>query len=79
MPAGSRSLLAGTVEQNEDIAALITCNYITPTIPNRKYVTLWKNVQFLSTHGEVPGKFMAVFFIVASKRINSEVPRCCRL
>lgn len=36
MPAGSRSLLAGTLEQNEDITTVITCNHITPTISNKK-------------------------------------------
>lgn len=36
MLAGSRSLLAGTLEQKEDIAAVIACNHTTPTIPNKK-------------------------------------------
>lgn len=42
MPAGSRSLLAGTLEQNEDMVAVITSNHITPTIPNKKCHSLEK-------------------------------------
>lgn len=52
VPSGSRSLLAGTLEQNEDIAAVITCNHITPTIPNKKCHSLEKwTISFNSLGG----------------------------
>lgn len=76
MPAGSRSLLAGTLEQNEDIDAVITCNYVTPTIPNKKCRALEKCTISLNSL-TVPVKF--IFCFVASKQINSEVPHCCQL
>lgn len=79
VPAGSRSLLAGTLKQNKDITTVITFNHITASILNKKKCLLCEKctIHLNSLEGSSSNLSPSFSFWPQNKLIQRR--QCCRL